>query len=105
MSYLHSYRGSFSEAPPTILPSLYYFISLSEGLSLPSLKVRPYYSADFSTVKPRVLMFTKEATFVHKICEKSPLRGAAGTFMLLLRRFPVYFLCQYVLHLRQALQQ
>lgn len=33
----------------------------------PSLKVRLYYNADFSTVNMGVLMFTKEAIFVHKI--------------------------------------
>ena len=44
----------------------------------PSLKVQLYYTPDFSTVNRRVLMFTKEAKSVHKICDFSPGTGADG---------------------------
>ena len=52
--------------------------NLSGGLfARPSLKVRLYYNADFSTVNRRVLMFTEVTIFVHKICDFSGAVPAA----------------------------
>ncbi len=74
MSYLHSYCGAPGVRRLYITLIVSTFPNLSEGpLSLPSLKVRLYYNADFSTVNRRVLMFTKEAQSVHKICNKLPV--------------------------------
>ena len=51
MSYLHSYCGAPGVRRLYITLIVSTFPNLSEGpLSLPSLKVRLYYNADFSTV-------------------------------------------------------
>ena len=72
MSYLHSYCGAPGVRRLYITLIVSTFPNLSEGsLSLPSLKVRLYYNADFSTVNRRVLMFTEVTIFVHKICDFS----------------------------------
>lgn len=51
------------------------FILTLEGPFQTSLKDHLYHSTVFSTVKVRVLMFTKQAMFVHKIYDFAGLTG------------------------------